>query len=147
MTDRTDDLAELLRHASRALRRSTMALVEPFGLSVHQFHALRFIAGRGGGETRCAAPDASPRISDIAGRMGMVTRSATDVVDHLERKGFVRRAQHPTDRRSRVVEATGHGLDVLAKVESGRVAHAEEFFGRLDPSEQDALAVLLRRLI
>ena len=137
MTDRTDELADLLRHAARALRRQTFAVVEPYGLSVHQFRALRMIAGKGPAGRR--EDDASLRISDIAERMKIVTRSATDVVDHLETKGFVR-------RRSSVGELTGQGIDVLDEVEVLRVAQAEEFFAPLSDTEQIQLADLLRRL-
>lgn len=143
MTHRTDALADLLRHASRALRRRTFAVVEPYGLSVHQFRALRLVAGL---SDAGPGPGASLRISDVAERMKIANRSATDVIDHLEAKGFVRRVAHPTDRRSIVVELTEHGSTVLQDVEVRRVAHAEEFFARLDATEQDQLAELLRRL-
>lgn len=141
MTDRTDELAELLRHASRALRRRTFAVVEPYGLSVHQFRALRMVAGQG--PHAAAAP---LRISDIAERMRIVVRSATDVVDLLEHKDLVRRTPHPTDRRSTVVELTARGAGILDAVEEQRNAQAEEFFGGLSAVEQQQLAALLRRL-
>lgn len=144
MTDSTDDLADLLRHASRALRRQTFAVVEPYGLSVHQFRALRLIAGKGHAGHR--EGDEPLRLSDVAERMRIVNRSATDVVDHLETKGFVRRSAHPTDRRSTVVELTEHGADVLKAVEVLRIAQAEEFFAPLSAAQQDELARLLRKL-
>jgi DNA-binding MarR family transcriptional regulator len=144
VTDRTDDLADLLRHASRALRRQTFAVVEPYGLSVHQFRALRLIAGKADAGRRDG--DEPLRISDVAEQMRIVTRSATDVIDHLETKGFVRRSAHPTDRRSTVVEVTEHGADVLKRVEVLRVGQAKKFFAPLSAAQQDELARLLRTL-
>lgn len=144
MTERTDDLADLLRQTARSLRRQTFAVVEPYGLSVHQFRALRLIAGTS--EAGRRARDEPLRISDVAERMKIANRSATDVIDHLETKGFVRRVAHPTDRRSIMVELTDHGSGVLKDVEVHRVAHAERFFGRLGDDEQGRLAELLRRL-
>lgn len=152
MTDRTDELADLLRHTARMQRRRTAAIVEPHGLSVHQFRAMRLIAGRSGQAGRDGhggsdgAGGAPLRISDIAERMRMVTRSATDVVDHLQTKGLVQRSAHPTDRRSTVVQLTSQGERLLATLEVERAAHTEEFFSQLTDAEQTELARLLHRL-
>jgi DNA-binding MarR family transcriptional regulator len=40
---------------------------------------------------------------DIARHTGLATASVTDLVDRLERKGFVRRTRNPADRRRVVV--------------------------------------------
>lgn len=138
-----DELADLVREVSRALRRRTVALAEPFGLTAHQFRTMRLIAMG----TRDAEHVVTPlRISDIAERLRIVARSATDVVDDLEAKGLVARSPHPTDRRSVVVELTAKGRDVLDEVEAHRHDDAREYFAVLAPDERAQLATLLRRL-
>lgn len=146
MTDRTDELADLLRHAARMQRRRTAAIVEPHGLSVHQFRAMRLIAGRSGHAAQDSHTDVPLRISDIAERMRMVTRSATDVVDHLQTKGLVQRSAHPTDRRSTVVRLTSQGERLLETLEVERAAQTEDFFAQLTDADQAELARLLHRL-
>lgn len=143
MADHTEDLAELVRHVSRALRRRTHAIAEPYGLTPHQFRAMRLIAYGTPDDDKVITP---LRISDIAERMRIVARSATDVIDDLEGKGLVRRTPHPTDRRSTVVELTPHGRGVLDEVESRRAEDARRFFGRLSADERRQLGGLLRRL-
>lgn len=41
---------------------------------------------------------------ELAGRTGLTTGAITGVVDRLERIGYARRAPHPSDRRSVIVE-------------------------------------------
>lgn len=143
MADDTEELAELVRHVSRALRRRTHAIAEPYGLTPHQLRAVRLIAYGTPDEEKVSHP---LRISDIAERMRIVARSATDVVDDLEAKGLVRRAPHPTDRRSTIVDLTAQGRSVLEEVESRRAEDARQFFGRLTADERRQLRRLLRRL-
>lgn len=62
--------------------------------------------------------------SEIGERLIVTRATVTGLVDSLERRGFVRRDAHPTDRRSVIVEITDGGLDVLAEVR--RTVHGEE---------------------
>lgn len=41
---------------------------------------------------------------ELAGHSGLAPASVTGLVDRLERKGFVRRAKHPTDKRRVLIE-------------------------------------------
>lgn len=143
VTEDTDVLADLIREISRALRRRTVAIVEPYGLTAHQYRAMRMIAPGTPAQDKVVTP---MRLSDIAERLRIVARSATDVIDDLEAKGFVQRAPHPTDRRSTVVLLTGRGRAVLEEVEQHRAVDARQFFGRLDAAERRQLIHLLHRL-
>jgi DNA-binding MarR family transcriptional regulator len=53
---------------------------------------------------------------EIARHTGLATASVTNLVDRLERKGFVRRVDDPRDRRRVVVEPVGERV-----VEAGRL--------------------------
>lgn len=129
------DLADLLRDVARALRRRGSALAEPHGLSMHQLRALRTVDLQDG-----------PRIGDLAKRMRMVNRSATDVVDDLEAKGYLRRERDPSDRRATVVQLTESGRAVLAEVDRLRRADAREYFAVLPASDRRELSRILRDL-
>jgi len=59
--------------------------------------------------------------SRLAEATGLSAAATTSMIDRLERKGFVRRAPHPTDRRGTLVEMTeaeqcpgkvGHGSNI-----------------------------------
>ncbi|WP_281292376.1 MarR family winged helix-turn-helix transcriptional regulator [Kitasatospora atroaurantiaca] len=68
---------------------------------------------------------------ELAERSGLAPASVTGLVDRLERKGFVRRVKHPTDKRRILVE---HRPEKLAELSAlfedwGREVHElyEEF--------------------
>ena len=54
-------------------------------------------------------------MSRIGDRLQVHPASVTNAVDRLEAQGFVRRAPHPTDRRTTLVELTDAGAAVAAK--------------------------------
>lgn len=72
-----DDLGDLVRRLSRTLRRMTRATAEPHGLNPHQLRALRTVV-----ELDSARP------SDVAERLRIAPRSATDVIDGLVTRGL-----------------------------------------------------------
>lgn len=53
---------------------------------------------------------------DIARHTGLTTASVTDLIDRLERKGFVRRVRDTKDRRRVIVEPNRAKLAELAEV-------------------------------
>lgn len=130
------DVSELLVHASHALRRRWMASLEPWGVSPHEFRALR------------AAADHEPaRLSDLADRLRIANRSVTEVVDSLESKGLVQRSPSPTDRRAIVVSLTDEGERMMAELADSRTAAGASFLEPLDERERATLRALLARLV
>jgi DNA-binding MarR family transcriptional regulator len=82
-------------------------------------HSVRLVAellaeeGVGDDELACllqlsASPDGLT-ITDVASAMSVPFMSASDAVGRLERAGDVRRAQHPSDRRSSLIRLTTSG--------------------------------------
>ena len=134
--DHDSDLSEALMHASRALRRRWWGALEGWDLSPHQARALR---------TVCTQEEA--RLSEVAGKLRIAPRSATEVVDSLEERGLVERRRDPADRRAVLVVATEGGREMCRVTDHARHAAAAELFGRLTEPEREQLATLLRRLV
>lgn len=130
------DLSELLLYAAVRLRHGWAASLSEWDLSPHQAVALR---------TALAAD--GERVSDLAGRLRIAARSATEVVDGLEERGLVRREPSPTDRRAVLVQVTEAGRELAEQVERSRRAAQLAMFDRLDEGEQEQLRQLLRTLI
>ncbi|EWT02369.1 MarR family transcriptional regulator [Intrasporangium oryzae NRRL B-24470] len=128
-------LDELLLGAARALRRRWSTGLDPLDLSPHDARALRVIGHHG-----------PTRLGVVAEHLRIAPRSATDVVDRLERRGLVERAPDPGDRRATTVRLTSAGETVLGEVDAARRVGAEEFFGRLSDRERRTLATVLARL-
>jgi DNA-binding MarR family transcriptional regulator len=128
-------LAESFLRVARRLRRETSVRTAPLGLNLHQSRALRVIG------------DAGPlRPSEVAERLGIVARSATDAVAGLVTSGFVERTTDPADGRAQLLALSPTGRAALAKVEQIRAEVGRDFFGRLPEAERVALAAVLDRL-
>ena len=98
---RTDRRAELLQQLETAGRASSVATV--------MFHTA--VAARQGlSATEEKALDLLERsgpltAGELARQSGLAPASVTGLINRLEQKGFARRIQHPSDRRSILVEA------------------------------------------
>ncbi|KOG56267.1 transcriptional regulator [Streptomyces griseoflavus] len=55
-------------------------------------------------ELLLAAERATP--GELGGRLGLTTGSVTAMIDRLEKRGYLARTPHPTDRRSTLVQVT-----------------------------------------
>ena len=130
------DLSELLLHAAHQMRHGWARSLAEWELSPHQAMALRTAHAEDGG-----------RVSDLAARLRIAARSATEVVDSLEERGLVRRCPSSTDRRAVLVQVTEEGRALAARVERARKEAQLAMFDRLDASEREQLEQLLRALI
>ena len=128
---------ELIMAAARRMRREWMTSLEPWGLSPHESRALR----------AAIEHDGAARLSDIAERLRIAPRSATEVVDSLQSKGLVDRTPSPTDRRSILVVPTDAGREVADAIRAGRSALGARMLAPLDTAEQDKLRDLLLRVL
>jgi len=83
--------------------------------------------------------------SELGERLIVTRATVTGVIDSLERRGFVRRAPNPADRRGLLVEITPAGLDVLRDLRT--IVHRSEkaWLGALtDPELRDCINLLHR---
>jgi DNA-binding MarR family transcriptional regulator len=129
----TLELAELLTHTARRLRRGSIVQLAPLGLTYAQARVLRLVAADG----------APLRMADLAAQLDVVPRSVTTMVDALEAAGFVARHADPGDRRSVLVALSDEGRRLLDRLEAARRESAEEVFGGLDPAQRRQLLALL----
>jgi DNA-binding MarR family transcriptional regulator len=102
------------------------------------------------GEDACGAVDAAQaeglRLKDIADRLRIAARSATEVVDQLEAKGLVERRPDPADRRATRIRLTRAGVGMRAAVREARRREAGDYFSVLPERDQAELRRLLTAL-
>ncbi|GAA3324838.1 MULTISPECIES: MarR family winged helix-turn-helix transcriptional regulator [Paeniglutamicibacter] len=138
------DLSELFHRAWRSLRQTWSARLAPFELTPHQSRAMRSLAQHGNSSD--PASGAGMRLKEIAERLRIAPRSATEVIDQLEAKQLVIRRPDPLDRRATLVSLTEEGMGLSERVRAARRLHTEEYFGRLDAQERAELARILEKL-
>lgn len=86
------------------------------------------------------------RMSDLAGKLMVAPRTVTDIIDGLERDGFLRRVPDPSDRRAMFIELTPEFQGKFHKIADMRKKFSEEVFSVLSSKEQDDLIHLLNKL-
>jgi MarR family transcriptional regulator, organic hydroperoxide resistance regulator len=111
----------LLRTAS-IVHRALARVIEPFGLSLAQYNALRIIRGAGTGGIATLS---------IRERMIEEGTTITRLLDKLEDAGFIRRERSYPDRRQVVCFVTNAGRQLL-----------DELDPRVDAADEEAVSAL-----
>jgi DNA-binding MarR family transcriptional regulator len=98
-------VTSIMRVQQIVLARLNAAL-ERFDLTFPRYEALMllFLSRRG-----------SLPLGKMGARLQLHRTSMTNLIDGLERAGYVRRSPHPTDRRTTLAEITGRGREVAAE--------------------------------
>lgn len=119
------------------LERSVEAALEKHKLTLGQFDILATLRrhGKKGG--------LSP--SQLLESVMLSSGGMTARLDKLADAGLIYRKAAPDDRRVVVVELTAKGRRVIDAATATRFTEATDSLPPLDPSERDALALLLRR--
>ncbi len=78
---------------------------------------------------------------------GLMLSSAgiTSRLDRLERRGYVKRTRHPSDRRGVLVTLTNDGRKVLEQAVTADAAGEQELLSALTKEDRRALAVQLKK--
>lgn len=129
-----EPLDALLARTLRTLRHA-WSTTGP-DLAPHQGRALRIVEESG-----------PLRPSELAGRLHVAPRSATEVIDALEERALIVRSPDPNDRRAVLVEVSHDGRRVAEEFAAARRAQAEAFFGRLSTADRASLDRILRTLL
>jgi DNA-binding MarR family transcriptional regulator len=130
-----DNLAEAFWAVARRLRHRTRVALEPWDLSPSLARALSVLARQG-----------ELRLSALAEKLRIVPRSATEVVDDLQRSGLVERRPDPADRRAVLVVLTAEGDRISREIQQAREAEGARFFAALDAADRADLARVLSKL-
>lgn len=70
----------------------------------------------------------------LAEALKVTPRNVTALVDAMEKTGFVKRKDHPTDRRATVVDLTPRGREAVSLMKEEARAFAQQLFGSLTAS-------------
>jgi DNA-binding MarR family transcriptional regulator len=130
-----ENLSELFWSVARTLRHLTKDALEPLNVAPSHGRALAVLLRHG-----------PMRPGALAEHLRIAPRSATEVVDDLERRGLVERAPDPADRRATLLNLTVGGTATGDAIRVARQAAAERFFAGLSEADRADLARILRRL-
>lgn len=123
---------DLVMALARRVRRAHVEALAEWGVTPSQARALRVLGGY----------DAM-RPSALAEALRIAPRSATEVADALEERGWVRREPDPTDRRATRLVPTDAGRRLLAQVDDVRRDASERVLDVLTPAQRRTLHEIL----
>lgn len=132
---RGEAAAALLRTGD-LVRRYYESLVEPYGITFHQYNVLRILRGAG--------PQGLPTL-DIANRMIEKAPGVTRLVDRLVAKALVERRQGD-DRRKVLCVITTAGLALLERLDAPLDAWDDRLLHGFSQVEVEALILALDRI-
>ena len=118
------------------LEKCIASLLLPFDLSPATGLVLSILAD--------SETPVSPK--DIADRLIISRASVTSLLDSLEKRGFVKRQPHRSDRRMLLVELTDSGRKVANRFRPIVHQHQKIWLNALNEKEQEQLIEMLQRL-
>ncbi len=128
---------EIVATADLFLRES-QRLFRPHGLTAPQYNVLNILA---------SAPDERGLSQRELGDILVVDRSnVTGLIDRMEKCGWVRRADDPSDRRIYRVELTPKGRKLWAKVEPRYLEVVAQVTAGVDAKQMQGTLALLSNL-
>ncbi|MDX2292091.1 MULTISPECIES: MarR family winged helix-turn-helix transcriptional regulator [Streptomyces] len=91
------------------------------------------------------APRRRLRMTELA-KSAKITRSRlSHAVARLEKNGWVRREECPSDKRGQFAQLTDEGMEVLRRTAPGHVAAVRQaMFDRLSPEQVEQLGAIMR---
>jgi DNA-binding MarR family transcriptional regulator len=91
---------------------------------------------------------AGPRtLSALGMELGISVSATTQIADRLEKSGMVQRVPSVEDRRTKYLQLTAHGAEMMATRREARVQRAMQALALLTPEEREAMLKVLTALL
>jgi DNA-binding MarR family transcriptional regulator len=131
------DLGLIVRHLLWSTNREFFASLQAAGISFSQLKCLGLLA-------EAEVPLSLGALSD---EIGLSLPAVSRAIDGLVQRGEVKRAEDPSDRRSKLLTATARGRATYERLASVRAAGVQRFVEGLEPAERDALGAALHPVV
>jgi DNA-binding MarR family transcriptional regulator len=126
----------LLKRPALQIRQMAQAALKPLGLIPPHYGVMATLASEGPQTQRA-----------LGERLKVDPTTMVWLIDHLEKRGFVRRGTHPQDRRAHLVELSPAGRTAFQRAARRLDRLDREFLAPLSKAEQESLRRLLRKLL
>jgi DNA-binding MarR family transcriptional regulator len=128
-------LGFLITRAHHRFHERADQVLEPVGIEIRHFGALKALAG------------GVPSQRELADRLGVSTPVVVEMVDALEARGLVERRRDPADRRNNALIVTAAGRATVASATAELEAATAELTAPIGAAGERELNALLRRLL
>ena len=132
-----EGIVDRINGLSRRIKRTMEETTAEHGLGFGEWHLLARLFN--------SKQPLSP--GELSKRLELSSGAMTNRLDHLERRGLVRRRAHPDDRRALLVELTPEGTRLYRTTVNAQAQKENVVAAALTAEEKQQLNVLLRRLM
>ncbi|MTH52927.1 MarR family transcriptional regulator [Bacillus mangrovi] len=129
------DIEKLLRRISGNIKQKGREILHPYQVTPPQFVALQWLLDHG-----------DMTVGELAGRMYLACSTTTDLVDRMEKAGFVERIRDANDRRVVRVHLLEEGARIIEEVIEKRQNYLSDLLVHFDESEKLSFERLLNKL-
>jgi len=121
---------------------------QEFVRELHEYTATQGYTdhGRSDGFVLRTLSDGPKTISGLAERLEGTKQGASQIVDDMERRGYVERRPDPTDARARLLHLTDHGRATLAAARRFHQLYERRLRNRLGDEAVDTLREVLTEI-
>ena len=124
----------VLWKAAHAIEQNAVGSIAGLNLGLTDFAVLELLLHKG-----------PQPVNTIGKKVLLTSGSITTAVHRLEKRGLVRRAQHPGDLRARIVHLTDEGQRLIEEAFGQHARDMEETLAVLRPGERAELVRLLKK--
>lgn len=133
-----DRAAILVKKASLEFDKAANPLLAEYDLTGSQYKILKYLYEH---------EDKQVRQVDLERYYSLTNPTTIGLLDNLEKKGFVVRAQNPDDARSRVIKLTEKSVSMREELERLGDKLEDLFTSALTERERNRLTELLKKLL
>ena len=129
------EIERLLRHVSFIIKRRGRDILKDFDITTPQFLALQVLRDEPG-----------ITMGELCEKLFLACSTATDLVDRMEKNGYVNRQRDLEDRRVIRLFITEKGEEIIHEVILARRRYVEQILKELSAEEIEQLATSLEKL-
>ena len=129
------EIERLLRHVSFIIKRRGRDILKNFDITTPQFLALQVLRDEPG-----------ITMGELCEKLFLACSTATDLVDRMEKNGYVNRQRDLEDRRVIRLFITEKGEEIIHEVILARRRYVEQILKQLSAEEIEQLATSLEKL-
>lgn len=129
------EIERLLRHVSFIIKRRGRDILKDFDITTPQFLALQALRDEPG-----------ITMGELCEKLFLACSTATDLVDRMEKNGYVNRQRDLEDRRVIRLFITEKGEEIIHEVILARRRYVEQILKQLSAEEIEQLATSLEKL-
>ncbi|MBP8613233.1 MAG: MarR family transcriptional regulator [Firmicutes bacterium] len=128
-------IERLLRHVSFIIKRRGRDILKDFDITTPQFLALQVLRDEPG-----------ITMGELCDKLFLACSTATDLVDRMEKNGYVNRQRDAEDRRVIRLFITEKGEEIIHEVIMARRRYVDQILKQLSAEETEQLATSLEKL-